>query len=176
MSFQGSLMMHQLHVTPLLLNKGSHSKSQFKRESLSFDNLKTSCSEIYSDVHKAPFSHRRSNPNILDILPPPPIYAPPSLPRNTIYHPPSYGDGNCLHPPMNQSTSAPQSHSAFKSRHIRIYDGCANNRALKNITIDNEKCPVHLNHCNKIQARDIDQVLEQELTSFHETLTNFDEN
>ena len=120
--FQGSSTMHQLLVTPLLLQNSSQYKKPLKRESHSFDNLNTSGSDIYAGVHKPPSYHRRSNPNILDLLPPPPIYAPPSLPMHRIYSPPTHGSGNHYYPPTHQSTSAPQSHSAFNRRHIKIYD------------------------------------------------------
>ena len=170
--FQGSSTMHQLLVTPLLLQNSSHSKKPLKRESHSFDNLNTSGSDIYAGVHKPPSYHRRSNPNILDLLPPPPIYAPPSLPMHRIYSPPTHGSGNHYYPPTHQSTSTPQSHSAFNRRHIKIYDGCHSDT-----TFDNKKeCLNHFNHCNTKQASEIEQALQQELTSFHETVTNFGDN
>ena len=169
--------MHQLLVTPLLLQKGSSSKRPFKRESHSFDNLNTSGSEIYAGVHKAPSFHRRSNPNILDLLPPPPIYAPPSLPKSTAYYTPSCGSSNRYYPSSNRSTSGPQSHSAFKRRHIKIYDGCDIDGTHESISLDNQQeCPNHPNHFNKKQTSEIEQALEQELTSFHETVTNFSDN
>ena len=171
MLFQGSSTMHQLLVTPLLLQKNSHS---FQRESHSFDNLNTSGSEIYAGVHKVQSRHRRSNPNILDLLPPPPIYAPPSLPKNTNDYYQTYRHGNCFNQPINMLTSGPQNHFAFNRRHIKIYDGCEIEKSLENTPINDKKeCPIHLNHCIKKQASDIEQALEQELTSFHETVTNF---
>jgi len=174
---KGSSTMHQLLVTPLLLQKSSESKRPFKRESHSFDNLNTSGSEIYAGVHKPPSFHRRSNPNILDLLPPPPVYAPPSLPKNSIYYTPTFVSSNRYYPPTNRSASGPQSHSAFNRRHIKIYDGCDIDRTLESISLGSQKeCPNHQNHCNKKQTSEIEQALEQELTSFHETVTNFGDN
>ena len=68
----------ELAVAPLLRSslRGSscQTRTRFK-ESRSSDNLRDSGGESshYAGVHR-----RRSNPNILDLLPPPPIYAPPS--------------------------------------------------------------------------------------------------
>ena len=112
--------MHQLLVTPLLLQNSSQYKKPLKRESHSCDNLNTSGSDIYAGVHKPPSCHRRSNPNILDLLPPPPIYAPPSLPLHRIYSPPTHGSGNHYCPPPHQAPSHPQSHSALNRRHGKI--------------------------------------------------------
>ena len=147
MSFQGSSTMHQLVVTPLLLQKSSVSTMQFKRESHSFDNLNTSGSDIYAGVHKAQSFHRRSNPNILDILPPPPIYAPPSLPRNKIYYAQTNGSGNRYYPHMNRTTTGTQSPSFCNKRHIKIYEDCDNDRTL---SFNYQKeCPNHLTNCNE---------------------------
>ena len=82
--FQGSATMHELQVTPLLMHKGSKSRHQkrLKRASQSFDE----CAEEFSSHVGLPRHHKhrayrqRSNPNILDLIPPPPpLYAPPSL-------------------------------------------------------------------------------------------------
>jgi len=71
-------------------------------------------------------------------------------------------------------TTGPQNNFAFNRRHIKIYDGCDIDKSLENIPInDKKKYPNHLNHYINKEAREIEQALEQELTSFHETLTNF---
>ena len=105
--------MHQLHVTLLLLQNKIYSKRPLKIESQSFDNLNSSGSEIYAGVPKAPYSHRRSNLNILDLLPPPPIYAPPSLPKKTIYYPPMQESVKPYYPSIKWSNCRLQSHIAF---------------------------------------------------------------
>ena len=99
--------MHELQVTPLLMHKSAKSRQsqrRLKRGSQSFDE----CGEDYhgriSNHHKPlrAYKRQRSNPNILDLIPPPPpLYAPPS--------PPS--------PDYPGSSSKPQRTAAFKIQH-----------------------------------------------------------
>ena len=146
--------MHQLRVTPLLLQKSSDSKRVLKRESHSFDNLNSSNSEIYAGVNKAKACKRRSNPNILDLLPPPPIYAPPSLPKNMIYYAPTNRSGKRYFQPTNQSTNETKSDLTFNKNHIKIYKSYNNDRTLENIPFDNQKImPNHPNKRNENQTR-----------------------
>ena len=65
-----------------------------------------------------------NNPNILDLFPPPPIYAPPSLPKNTNHCGQTNRQGNCLSPPVNMLTLGPQNNFAFK-RSGRGRERCA---------------------------------------------------
>ena len=79
--------MHELQVTPLM-HKGSKSRhhQRLKRGSQSFEE----CGEDYTGrarQHKPAHAYKRqrSNPNILDLIPPPPpLYAPPSLPSDPL--------------------------------------------------------------------------------------------
>ena len=170
MLFQGSSTMHQLLVSPLLVKKSSNSKRPLKRESHSFDNFTTSNSEI--SIGQS--FHRRSNPNILDLLPPPPpIYAPPSLPKSTIYYAPTNVSCNRYYPPTDQLNSRLKDHSAFNRKHIKIYNGCDSDRYLDNSLNKQKECPIHFTRFSKKQAREIEETLEQELTSFNETVNDF---
>ena len=82
----------ELAVTPLLRSSlrssaGAQQQPPRVRESRSSDNLLRDGSGLaesgcYAGVHVAAH-RRRSNPNILDLLPPPPVYAPPSLASET---------------------------------------------------------------------------------------------
>ena len=105
--FQVSATMHELQVTPLLMHKGSKSRrnQRLKRGSQSFDE----CAEDYSSRQYKPtraYHRQRSNPNILDLIPPPPpLYAPPSLPND-----PNYNDMN----PCSSKRSKSHRASAFK--------------------------------------------------------------
>ena len=107
--------MHELQVTPLLMHKGSKSRhhQRLKRGSQSFDE----CGEDYrgrvSTSHHKParaYKRQRSNPNILDLIPPPPpLYAPPSLPT------PDYPPYDLERP----GSSKPHRSAAFKIKHIK---------------------------------------------------------
>ena len=106
--FQGSATMHELQVTPLLMHKGSKSRHQkrLKRASQSFDECGEEMSgQSRQHKHRA-YYRQRSNPNILDLIPPPPpLYAPPTL------HPPQHN------PSSSKRSSKPQ-RSSLRSKHI----------------------------------------------------------
>ena len=113
--FQVSATMHELQVTPLLMHKGSKSRhhQRLKRGSQSFDE----CGEDYrgrvTSHHKPSraYKRQRSNPNILDLIPPPPpLCAPPSLP--TPDYPPYDLD-------QRPGSSKPHRTAAFKIQHIK---------------------------------------------------------
>ena len=114
--FQGSATMHELQVTPLLMHKGSKSRhhKRLKRASQSFDES----GEDFSSRHLKHRAYRqRSNPNILDLIPPPPpLYAPPSLPQESLYTPPHLPD---LNPSSSSSSRFSKGHRAgLRSKHI----------------------------------------------------------
>lgn len=96
--------MHELQVTPLLMHKGSKSRHnmRLKRGSQSFDEGgEDHHTRVTRQRPSRAYKRQRSNPNILDLIPPPPpLYAPPSLP----YEPRS-------------GSSKPQRTAAFKLQH-----------------------------------------------------------
>ena len=68
--------------------------ARLQRESQSFDDLNCGGAArdlMYAGVRQGR-QQRKSNPNLLDILPPPPVYAPPSLPPSKC-HTPVYSRG-----------------------------------------------------------------------------------
>ena len=112
--------MHELQVTPLLMHKGSSSSGKsrqrshqrLKRGSQSFDDCG---GEEFSSRHQykptRAYRRQRSNPNILDLIPPPPpLYAPSS---DTPYY-----DGDIALEIPKKSSSKSHRSSAFKSKHI----------------------------------------------------------
>ena len=110
--------MHELQVTPLLMHKGSksrHHQHRLKRGSQSFDECGAEDYHTRSSRHHKPsrvYKRQRSNPNILDLIPPPPpLYAPP-LPPSPDY-PQAYDDQR------PGSSSKPQRTAAFKIHHIK---------------------------------------------------------
>ena len=108
--------MHELQVTPLLMHKGSKSRhhQRLKRGSQSFDECGAEDYHTRSSHghHKRVYKRQRSNPNILDLIPPPPpLYAPP-LPPSPDY-PQAYDDQR------PGSSSKPQRTAAFKIHHIK---------------------------------------------------------
>ena len=113
--------MHELQVTPLLMHKGStvtsksrqRSHQRLKRGSQSFDDCG---GEEYSSRQYKPtraYHRQRSNPNILDLIPPPPpLYAPSS--DSPYFH----EADNLALGLAKKSSSKSQRSSAFKPKHI----------------------------------------------------------
>ena len=103
------------------MHKGSKSRrhQRLKRGSQSFDECGN---EDYSSRQYKPtraYHRQRSNPNILDLIPPPPpLYAPPSLPPNDSpvnnHHPYDVNQRS-----SKRSSNKPYRSSAFKVKHIR---------------------------------------------------------
>ena len=137
----------ELAVRPLLL-RNSATPRQGCRESRSSDNLRDSLDEspYYAGVHR-----RRSNPNILDMLPPPPVTAPP--PEEEVW----------VREGRREVVRALQEERRRQSEQ-REERGGRRSELLVERTLQDER---------RDDRCDVEQALEEELSCFHETITQF---
>ena len=186
--------MHQLVVTPLLVHRSAeYRRQQFKRESYSFDNLKSSQRNIqpYAGIHKSnqPY-HRRSNPNLLDILPPPPLYAPEEeelLTRN-LQNP--YIRKDIHQRDCSQSRNLSESKRLSQSKQsinevmkVRYFRGSLDESDVSSSANTTQSDQIHSNPArldNKDYKRrrsrqrlELDKELQKELLNFNDIVTTF---
>ena len=140
----------ELAVRPLLRNSGHRQRC---RESRSSDNLRDSVDEspYYAGVHR-----RRSNPNILDMLPPPPVTAPPELQSEEVWEKEGRREVEraLLEERRRRLDRTPEKSERGGGRRGEIVDRILHDERREG-------------------QREVERALEAELSCFHETVTQF---
>ena len=139
----------ELAVRPLLRNSGHRQRC---RESRSSDNLRDSVDEspYYAGVHR-----RRSNPNLLDMLPPPPVTAPPELQSEEVWE---------------KEGRREVERALLEERRRRL------ERTPENCERGGRRGEIVdriLQDERREGQREVERALEEELSCFHETVTQF---
>ena len=140
----------ELAVRPLLRNSVQH--RQRCRESRSSDNLRDSIADespYYAGVHR-----RRSNPNLLDMLPPPPVTAPPPEVRSE---------------EVWEREGRREVERALQEERRRRLERTPERGGRRGEIVDRI---LHDERRDDGQ-REVERALEEELTCFHETVTQF---